>query len=279
MPRKTAANSDPTPKTPAPADVAARAIARATGRGRSAVAADIASVEAADVASTKPHPEGCGRRSKVADGRLTADEQDAVRIIRVHPGRTGYELDSIDCVNRGVTDNRRRIGKRLGGLANRGKLVRGPRRTCTISGSRCVTWLLPNDPPDRRYAPPRFGPHAAAATAEHRSIVGHDRDTEPKSPPPAPESSMPPKADDTYSDVMPDQSTGDPRPRDDTGRPLRHGGVYRIEGRRVRCDEEPDGDLFIVGCDATGQTEPDARPQRVDELPPGVTPIRLSPDD
>ena len=70
----------------------------------------------------------------MASGRLSRYEAAAMDLVSRHPGKTGYELDQID----GNDD--RRISKRLGGLANRGLLVRGEKRRCEIKGSNCVTW-------------------------------------------------------------------------------------------------------------------------------------------
>lgn len=86
----------------------------------------------------RSHPETSlmAAADTIESGRFKKHEEWAVDLVRRYPGRTAAELDRIA----GVSD--RRIGKRLGGLANKYRLRRGKRRVCQEKGRQCVTWFL-----------------------------------------------------------------------------------------------------------------------------------------
>ena len=99
----------------------------------------------AEQISRPSHPEtsGIAAQKLIDSGSLNRHEKIAMRLVRDNPGKTAYELDAI-AVGEGMKPDQ--IRKRLGGLAKpeRAKLKRGPKRTCSVRGSQCVTWYTTN---------------------------------------------------------------------------------------------------------------------------------------
>lgn len=86
----------------------------------------------------RTHPETslAASANSIASGNRAKHEAAALRLVRKYPGNTAAELDRI------AGSENREIGKRLGGLANRGLLRRGDRRVCEVRGRKCVTWYV-----------------------------------------------------------------------------------------------------------------------------------------
>lgn len=83
--------------------------------------------------------EAAGRM--IDSGRLAEHERVALALVRLHPGRTGSELDKL------ASADKRQISKRLAGLAKKQLVRRGAGeeiRTCEVNGNRCVTWWATN---------------------------------------------------------------------------------------------------------------------------------------
>lgn len=73
----------------------------------------------------------------IESGTLAEHERVALALVRLHPGRTGAELDRI------AAAKKRQVSKRLAGLRRKGLVRRGggdESRTCQVNGNRCVTW-------------------------------------------------------------------------------------------------------------------------------------------
>lgn len=79
----------------------------------------------------------------IESGTLAGDSADALELVLNNPGRTAYELESIDKMPSGKGYGRPdRIRKRLAGLADsiNPKIERGPVRVCFEKGTKCQTW-------------------------------------------------------------------------------------------------------------------------------------------
>ena len=85
------------------------------------------------------HPETSRAAAESILESLSESEEIALSLVAEFPGRTGYELDKI-AVKRG--HKRGRIRKRLGGLASKERLRRGPKRVCGVEGTDCGTWFV-----------------------------------------------------------------------------------------------------------------------------------------
>lgn len=182
----------------------------------------------------------------VNSGDLKSHAADAFALVRRYPDCTGHELDQHDCRQRGITNNRRRISKRLGGLANDGFVVRGDRRTCKVTGNACVTW---------RVAPTPTTP---------MGLQSSNSVSEPKSE----AKPMP--------DPLPDQLTCHKIPSDNNGDPLEIDRCYKIGGKLVVCFYDTTyGEMCVQECHRIGVVVPGSRPQLVAELPANVAPIRF----
>ena len=64
-------------------------------------------------------------------------EQWAANCVAASPGKTQRELGAIYCPS-----DLRRIGRRLSGLVDRGRLRRGDARKCSITGRNANTWWV-----------------------------------------------------------------------------------------------------------------------------------------
>ena len=64
-------------------------------------------------------------------------EQWAANCVAAAPGKTQRELGAIYCPS-----DLRRIGRRLSGLVDRGRLRRGDARKCSITGRNANTWWV-----------------------------------------------------------------------------------------------------------------------------------------
>lgn len=72
-----------------------------------------------------------------ASGQLAGNEQAALALVRLHPGRTGAELDNY------ANAKKREVSKRLAGLAQKGVIRRGDDdeiRVCSVTKNNCVVW-------------------------------------------------------------------------------------------------------------------------------------------
>ena len=64
-------------------------------------------------------------------------EKRAAEIVRLHPNKTGSELDRI-C---GYT--RRELSKRLRGAQRKGLVLADGHRKCRVTGRKAITWSVP----------------------------------------------------------------------------------------------------------------------------------------
>lgn len=82
----------------------------------------------------KSHPKTS--REAAASLNLSKADSRATKLVTKYPGRTAAELDRLGRCKE------RQVGKRLGGLANRGVISRGDARICRVRKRRCMTWYV-----------------------------------------------------------------------------------------------------------------------------------------
>ena len=96
--------------------------------------------------SNDPNPKTLAKRDDPFTSRLGANEvstkvgrmeQRAAEIVRLHPNKTGSELDRI-C---GYT--RRELSKRLRGAQRKGLVLADGHRKCRVTGRKAITWSVP----------------------------------------------------------------------------------------------------------------------------------------
>ena len=76
-----------------------------------------------------------------AAAKLAALKQAARDAVVLWPGRTSKELAKLMAL-----DDNRDVGRRLPELVEDGVLIRGPKRTCTVSGMTAGTWFAKGHP-------------------------------------------------------------------------------------------------------------------------------------
>ncbi len=72
-----------------------------------------------------------------SDGELGRRQQEALSLVRLHPGKTAMELAKIA----GWADPNR-VRPRLVELAQAGHIEPAGNRTCAVTGKMCMTWRV-----------------------------------------------------------------------------------------------------------------------------------------
>lgn len=73
-------------------------------------------------------------------GARSDQQNKAAEAVKQFPGHTSHELAALTCGKRNVTDWRYALARRLPECETAGRVRKGPKRTCSVTGRKAHVW-------------------------------------------------------------------------------------------------------------------------------------------